>query len=975
MRLQGHWGEGFRFPPSAVPNLCANDSLMDEIGKRLEFGWLWPKSGVMKFSSLPIAVSLAMLFQLCHGAEPPRKVASVEGITEYQFDNGLRALLMPDKSQSKVTVNMTVLVGSRQEGYGETGMAHLLEHMVFKGTPRHPHIPKSLQEHGAQFNGSTSSDRVNYYETLMATDENLEFALDLEADRLVNSLIKKEDLESEMTVVRNEFERSENSPSGVLGKRLAAAAYHWHNYGKPTIGNRSDIEKVPVENLRAFYQKFYQPDNIVLVVAGRFEEAKALDLVQKYFGTLPRPARKLEATYTLEPPQDGERSVTLRRVGDVAAVSLAYHIPSGSHEDMPSLQVLANILSSRPSGRLYKSLVETKKAVGASAFAGAEHDAGLFMADAEIPKENSPEEVRDLLIDIIENMATKGVTAEEVNRAKQQILKSREMAAAETSQIAISLSEWASQGDWRLYFLHRDRIEKVTREGVMAAAARYLKRNNRTSGLFLPTDKPERIEVPGSPDIQTLVGNYQGRAAISAGEEFDATPENVESRVKRSQLPEGIKVSLLTKQTRGQEVHLQLTLRYGNEENLKGLESASGFLADLMLRGTKKLSQQQLRDELDRLKATLGSGSRGGGRGGRGRGGSSSGGGVGSVGFSIQAKRDTLPEVLGLLRQVLREPLLPAEEFEVSKRERLAMMEQMKSEPSALGPRLLQRELSPYAKDDIRYVPTVEESIERLKAVTYAQVESLYKEYLGSQDGELTIVGDFEPEKCLPILTEALAGWKVSKPYARIPMPIPQEIKGAEHKIGTPDKANATYTAGLMFPVRDDDPDYAALVIGNYIFGSGALSSRLGDRIRQTEGLSYSVSSSLSVSAFDRRASLSISAISNPQNIGRVDKAVREELARLLRDGVKPEELDNARKGYLQAQKVGRSSDVAVAGLLSSLRHTGRTMAYEAELQKKIEALTPESILAALRAHIDPTKLVVVAAGDFEAKPATPGPE
>ncbi|MCX6884702.1 MAG: pitrilysin family protein, partial [Verrucomicrobia bacterium] len=220
-----------------------------------------------------------MLFQLCHGAEPPRKVASVEGITEYQFDNGLRALLMPDKSQSKVTVNMTVLVGSRQEGYGETGMAHLLEHMVFKGTPRHPHIPKSLQEHGAQFNGSTSSDRVNYYETLMATDENLEFALDLEADRLVNSLIKKEDLESEMTVVRNEFERSENSPSGVLGKRLAAAAYHWHNYGKPTIGNRSDIEKVPVENLRAFYQKFYQPDNIVLVVAGRFEEAKALDLV------------------------------------------------------------------------------------------------------------------------------------------------------------------------------------------------------------------------------------------------------------------------------------------------------------------------------------------------------------------------------------------------------------------------------------------------------------------------------------------------------------------------------------------------------------------------------------------------------------------------------------------------------------------------------------------------------------------------
>src|SRR6266853_1187578 len=206
---------------------------------------------------------------------PPKTVATVEGITEYQFDNGLRLLLFPDNSQSKVTVNLTVLVGSRQEGYGETGMAHLLEHMVFKGTPRHPKIPKALQEHGAQFNGSTSSDRVNYFETLAATDENLEFALALEADRMVNSYIKKEDLDSEMTVVRNEFERGENSPQAVLMKRVEATAYAWHNYGKPTIGNRSDIERVPVENLQVFYRKYYQPDNVVLIITGKFDEVKA----------------------------------------------------------------------------------------------------------------------------------------------------------------------------------------------------------------------------------------------------------------------------------------------------------------------------------------------------------------------------------------------------------------------------------------------------------------------------------------------------------------------------------------------------------------------------------------------------------------------------------------------------------------------------------------------------------------------------
>jgi len=914
-----------------------------------------------------LAVSLAAPVML--NAASPRKVASVEGITEYQFDNGLRALLFPDNSQSKVTVNLTVLVGSRQEGYGETGMAHLLEHMVFKGTPRHPKVPKVLQEHGAQFNGSTSDDRVNYFETLAATDENLEFAIDLEADRMVNSYIKKEDLESEMTVVRNEFERGENSPGAVLSERIGAAAYDWHNYGKPTIGNRTDIERVPVDNLRAFYQKYYQPDNVVLIVAGKFEEAKALALIEKYFGPIPRPERKLVATYTEEPAQDGERAVILRRVGDVSMVGVAYHIPAASHPDTAALEVLANILRTQPSGRLYKALVETKKASSASAFAGREHDPGLMSMDAEVAHGSTPEEVRDIIISTVEQIGTSGVTAEEVNRARQQILKQRELAANDTAALGRSLSEWVAQGDWRLYCLHRDYIEKVTPEAVKAAAAHYLQRNNRTVGMFIPTEKAERVAIPPTPDIAALVGKYKGRAAIAEGEVFEATPENVEARVQRVDLPEGIKVTLMPKKTRGQEAHLLLTLRYGNEDNLKGMESVSGFLPELMLRGTKKLNHQQLRDELDKLSANLSAGAGGGGRRGGGRrGGGGAPAGAGVVTFSIQAKRDTLPAVIEILGQVLREPSLPAEDFEVLKSERLAAIEQMRTEPGMLAPRLLQRELNPYSKDDIRYVTTVEESIERLKNVTYEQVAELYNEYLGSGAGELTIVGDFDSKQCLSILEHALSGWKSKKPYARIAMPINGEVKGAEHQIRTPDKANATYTAGLVFPLRDDDPDYPALVVGNYIFGAGALSSRLGDRIRQKEGLSYGVSSSLSVSSQDKRASLTVNAICNPQNIGRVEKCAQEELERLLKDGVTKDELENAKQGYLQAQKVGRASDTALMGILTNYRHLGRTMEFDAEIEKKINSLTPEQVNAALRKYIDPKKLVIVTAGDFEAK-------
>jgi zinc protease len=285
-----------------------------------------------------------------------------------------------------------------------------------------------------------------------------------------------------------------------------------------------------------------------------------------------------------------------------------------------------------------------------------------------------------------------------------------------------------------------------------------------------------------------------------------------------------------------------------------------------------------------------------------------------------------------------------------------------------LAPRLLQRELNPYSKDDIRYVTTVEESIQRLKDVKYQQVAQLYHEYLGSQAGELTIVGDFDAKQCLPVLERALSGWKSTRPYARIAMPVNGEIKGGEHQIRTPDKANATYVAGLLFPLRDDDPDYPALVVGNYIFGAGALSSRLGDRIRQKEGLSYGVSSGLSISSQDKRGGLSITAICNPQNIGRVQKCAQEELDRLLRDGVTEEELENAKQGYLQGQKVARASDIALAGTLTNLRHLGRTMAFEADVEKKIKNLTADQVNAALRKYIDPRKLVIVTAGDFEAK-------
>src|SRR4051812_46112254 len=264
------------------------------------------------------------------------KLTTVEGITEYSLPNGLHVLLFPDASKATATVNITYLVGSRHEGYGESGMAHLLEHMIFKGTPKHPNIPQELTVHGTRPNGSTWYDRTNYFETVPASEANINWALELESDRMVNSYIAKKALESEFSVVRNEFESGENSPFRVVMERVMSTAYLWHGYGRSTIGSKEDIESVPIDRLQAFYRKYYQPDNAVLVVAGKFEPEKTLKVIERTFGAIPRPQRStdkgnlLYKTYTIDPAQDGERLAVLRRSGDAPLAMAGYHIPAGS---------------------------------------------------------------------------------------------------------------------------------------------------------------------------------------------------------------------------------------------------------------------------------------------------------------------------------------------------------------------------------------------------------------------------------------------------------------------------------------------------------------------------------------------------------------------------------------------------------------------------------------------------------------------
>jgi zinc protease len=878
-----------------------------------------------------------------------QKVTSIEGVTEYAFPNGLHVLLFPDDSKPKITVNVVYLVGSRNEAYGETGMAHLLEHMTFKSSKSGREIFKELTDRaGGNFNGQTSYDQTIYFETFNASDENLRWALGLEQDRMVNMTMAKKDLDTEMTVVRNEMESGENSPLNVLRERVLAAAYNFHNYGKTVIGARTDVERVPIENLAVFYHKYYQPDDADLIIAGQFDESKALAMVAETIGSIPRPQRVLTQPYTVEPTQEGERSVKLRRVGSIQGIMAAYHIPAGLHPDMAPLEVMAQVLGAPQTGRLYKSLVDSQKAVSTFMNAEDEHDPGIAMAFAQLKPDQSIDDAQQILLKTIEDFANNPPTQEEVERAKVRILKNIELAMTNSQSIAMMLGGYAGDGDWRALFLDRDEVRKVTVADVERVAKAYLKPSNRTLGEFIPTSAPDRAEIPATPDVATRFKDYKGGEAIQQGEVFDPTPQNIESRVIRTTLPNGLKLVMLPKKTRGGTVVATMNVRFGDEKSLFGKSTAGSMAGALLMRGTTKKNRQQIQDETDRLKAQI-----------------SVYGGVDSVSASIRTLEANLGDSLRFTRELLREPSFPESEFELIRQQRIAGAESGKTEPNTLAPLDMSRHFNArYPRGDTRYEPTIAEQIEDLQKVTLDGARQFYKQFYGVGEGEIVISGQFDPEQMKKLVAELFGDWKSASRYERIGDPY-DNVAAINDKIETPDKQNALFLVRMPMKMTDEDPDYAALMIAGMVFG-GSPNSRLFQRIRVKDGLSYGANGRFSIPTKDDGASLIGSAIAAPQNMPKVEADFNEELALALKDGFTGDEVEKAKKTWLDQRSQARTEDASIANTLMSRERWGRTLVWDAKLEAAVAALTADQVNQAFKRHVDPAAISIVKGGDFK---------
>ena len=873
-------------------------------------------------------------------------VRSVEGVDEYRLANGLQVLLVPDDSKPTTTVNLTYHVGSRHENYGETGMAHLLEHMLFKGTPKNPKAWAEFQKRGLDANGSTWFDRTNYTAVLAVNDDNLKWYIGWLADSMVNSFIARKDLDTEMTVVRNEMERGENSPDRILLQRTMALMYDWHNYGHDTIGARADVENVDIPRLQAFYHQYYQPDNATLIVSGKLDEKRVLSWIAQSFGSIKKPTRKLPTLYTIDPAQDGERSVTLRRIGGAPVMYAGYHVPAGAAADYAAVDLLRVILGDTPSGRLHKRLTERQLAASTYAFGFGLHDPGLFIAGAGLAPGQDVDKARAELLAAVESLKTEPVTADELQRAKTKWANEWDQAFADPETIGLALSESIAQGDWRMFFLMRDRVRVATLADVQRVAEAHLLSDNRTLATYLPTDAPQRAPKPETVDIAQAMKEFKPAAAAAKVEAFEATPANIDARTQAFALG-GLKVALLPKGTRGGVVTAVMSLRFGDETSTRGLGEVGRAVGSLLDKGTSTLSRQQVQDRLDALRADLqivGAGN--------------------SVTITLNSRREHLPAAIALLGDLLRNPALTPEALDEFKRQSLTAVEQQRKEPQFIAENTLARLGNPYLRGDLRYERTAEETIEDVNALSVAKLRDFHARFYGASAGEFAAVGDLDVAPVRGALAAAFADWSSRAPYVRLARPA-WPVKGERMILNTPDKQNAIVLVHESLPLNFKDADYPAMLMADYLLGGGG-SSRLWKRIREKEGLSYGVGSGIQWSRFEANSPWQAYAIFAPQNRAKIEAALAEEIDGVLKNGFSAKELGEGITSQLNFRRLSRAQDATLAAAIRENQYLGITFARAAEVDAAIGKLRLDQVNAALRKYLKPGEFAAAYAGDFK---------
>lgn len=924
-------------------------------------------------------------------------VAEEEGVREFRLANGLKLLLAENRIAPVATFLVLYRVGSRNEAVGHTGATHLLEHMLFKGTPtfnkaKGTQVAATLQKVGADFNATTWYDRTNYFETIPS--DALELAVHLEADRMRNSFIADEDRRSEMTVVRNELERGQNEPMLVLDEAVYATAFREHPYHHPTIGWRADVENVPTARLKEFYDTFYHPNNATAIAVGDFEEAYALALINKYFGAFTASTDPIPEVYTDEPRQEGERRLVVRRAGELPLVQVAFRAPAAlgqervlsnaelaarsaappAANDIYPLAVLADALTNGVTSRLYQALVESELAVSADARVDQFRDPGLFNVYATAAPGVEAQRLEEAIHRELAR-AAEDLSEEEVEKAKRQIAARVAYERDGTHNVAMQMSEAEAVADWRFYKDYPDNVARVTTEDVRRVAARYLREDARTVGHFIPKHgdgakgnggshvskaKPaQNAPVPHGhkfhhePHSQKNMnaecsGEGVAPAAARDAEVGDASKtggSGLSSRIARAELETGA-VLLLVENPSTPTVALRGSLRAGSHFEPKEKPGLARLTAEMLKRGTRKRGKLELAGALERVGADIHFDAD-----------------VFAVQIRARALASDFTTLAATLAEMLREPSFPADELEKLKQHTIAAVREKQSDTAWRAYERLTQTL--FDEQNPFYTHAGERLVESISSITVEDVRGFYETFYGGHTLILSAAGGFESGEAVRVLREAFEGFGGPESVA-VEVTDPEPPSAARREVVlVRDKANVDVLLGTAAPLRRDASDYYAAMLANRALGESTLSSRLGLRVRDAEGLTYGIASRFrapSLAAGPWYIAVSV----NPGNVERAIESALGVLGEYVEHGIRPEELEDEKSSAIGSFKVSLSTNAGLAAALWNAEFFRLGLNYVERYPELVRAVTVEEVNAAIHKYFRPERLIVVVAGDID---------
>ena len=918
---------------------------------------------LLRFRTLSLAI--CVLGVSATGLAQPILLKSEQNIEEYKLDNGLRVILAPNDKENKVFMNTIYLTGALNDPQGKGGMAHLLEHLAFKGTEnvKGEEFQRRLDQYSLMSNASTDYYSTKYTSVIRPEKTAIDEMIYLEAERMDKLVLQEKFVPSEINIVEREREVRLDQPFSVLMDQIWKSAYGNQYLGRLPIGDLKELKSIKMDELNKFYRTWYAPNNAVMVIAGKFDKKQVLDTVEKNFNSIAaRTVPKQVNVPVLDSSKIQERAFEVKKGSDFGKYNI--YLNGKNQQIQTALALSPFLFTMQPSGHLYKDVVETGTATQVQSTTWLTQDFNLVFMGAVYAPNHDAQKVGSALMQGIEKKHS--FNEVELNRVKNLIKNSQKSMMTSASAVGGMLSDYvvSSNGDWTQYFKDQAEVQNLKVNDVNQIINQFLIAEHRISGDIKPTpeDQKKALELQkGAETAKTLDQQdtkaeplkdpsvYKAEVAqnLTMSQQY---VEKIDQKIQTGTLKNGMQYALFPTSTRDDKTYASIALNFGTAESLKDQAEVIGFMSYLLLRASEKYSLQDIADK------SIDAGGR-----------ASASAVDNGISIQISAKNEKFEEFFKFIIDVMNNPKFEQTQFDLIKSQTLSSLNRSYTEPETVASLTIARIVEKYQPGDLRYHFEPELAKQQVTSITNDNVKSLYKQYFTTQNGQISVTGDFNAKSLLKYLNKSLGQSKTTQPYQRLSSEYFEYPAQKVHALAE-QRQFGNYQALITLPVGNRHPDAEALLVLSNILGESQLSSRLAMELREKNALVYSFGSNMTLSSFQNTGALGISADYTAGKSAQVSQGVHKVLNDLLKNGVTEQELEAAKANIMKQRVTNLEDERRIHRGLNSQLEQNRSFKSRLERDQAFAQLTKADIDAVIQKYIKVDHLVEVMADQY-AKP------